>query len=81
MVQRRGWYRFGREILCKRHNLEDLGANQIIIYNFILNKYTGTAWNELVWLRTEQAADCFEHDNVSSGSKKLAEFLNQMINY
>ena len=79
--QRRASYRVEREILRKRHHLEDLGVDQKIIHNWSLQKYAGRAWIELEWLRTEQAAGCFEHDNISSGSKKIAEFLNQMRNY
>jgi hypothetical protein len=81
MGKRRGSYRVGREILLKRYHSEDLGVDQMIIYNGILNKYAGRAWIELVWLRTEQAAGCFEYDNISSGSNKFAEFLNQMRSY
>jgi len=39
MGQSRGSYRVVREILRKRHYLEDLSVDQIIIYNWILNKY------------------------------------------
>jgi hypothetical protein len=39
MGQSRGSYRVGREILRKRHHLENLGVDQMIIYNWILNKY------------------------------------------
>jgi len=75
--QRRGSYRVGREILSKRHHLEDLGIDQMIIYYCILYKYVGRAWVELVWLRTEQAAGCFEHENIYSGSKNLRNFLTK----
>jgi hypothetical protein len=53
----------------------------MIIQNWILNKYPGKAWTELMWLRTEQAAGSFEHGDGSSGSIKFAEFRNQMRNY
>ena len=74
-MEKRSSYR----VLEENPALMTLSVDRMIIYNFILNKYAGRAWIELMLLRIGQAADSFKHGKESS--KKFAEFLNQMRNY
>ena len=45
------------------NHLEDIDVDGIMIFKWILNKCSGTAWNGLILLRAWKVAGCCERGN------------------
>jgi hypothetical protein len=54
--------------------LEDLDADERVIWKRLLKKWDGTAWTGLIWLMIKIKGEHFVHCNSISGPMKCGKF-------